>query len=70
MLIEIPGDGRRGRPYRLEHSDFRKGKLWPNDQPGLSVTFDASRLKRITEITEGAKPIPIFRRPDGSLTNW
>lgn len=70
VLMEILGDGRRDLPYLPEHYDFRNGKLWPNARPGLGVTFDPSRLNRIAEVTEGAKPIPIFRRPDGSLTNW
>jgi hypothetical protein len=34
------------------------------------VAFDASRLPMLAEVTEGAKPLPIFRRPDGSLINW
>ena len=70
VLMEILGDGRRGVPYLPEHSEFRNGKLWPCDRPGLGVTFDAARVEKIAEITEGARPLPIFRRPDGSLTNW
>ncbi len=70
VLMEMLGDGRRDVPYLPEHYDFRNGKLWPNDRPGLGVTFDPSRARLIAEVTEGAKPLPIFRRPDGSLTNW
>lgn len=70
VLMEMLGDGRRDVAWLPEHYDFRNGRLWPNERPGLGVTFDASRLERIAEITEGSKPLPIFRRPDGSLTNW
>jgi L-alanine-DL-glutamate epimerase-like enolase superfamily enzyme len=70
VLMEMLGDGRRDAPYLPEHYDFRNGKLWPNERPGLGVTFDPSRVKMIAEITEGAKPLPVFRRPDGSFTNW
>jgi hypothetical protein len=34
------------------------------------VTFDPSRARMMAEVTEGAKPLPIYRRPDGSFTNW
>lgn len=70
VLMEMLGDGRREVPYLPEHYDFRNGRMWPNERPGLGVTFDASRVKMIAEITEGTKPLPVYRRPDGSLTNW
>lgn len=70
VLMEMLGDGRREVPYLPQHYDFRNGKMWPNERPGLGVTFDASRVQRIAEITEGAKPLPVYRRPDGSFTNW
>ncbi len=37
---------------------------------GLGVEFDASRAEQIAEITEHSRPIPIYHRPDGSVTNW
>ncbi len=70
VLMEMLGDGRREVPYLPRHYDFRNGRMWPNDRPGLGVTFDSSRVKMIAEITEGEKPLPVFRRRDGSLTNW
>ena len=36
----------------------------------LGVEFDASKLTMTAEFTERKQPIRIFRRPDGSLTNW
>ena len=50
--------------------DFKDGKIWPNDRPGLGVEFDASKLKLTAQFTERKQPITTFRRPDGSLTNW
>jgi hypothetical protein len=44
--------------------------MWPNSRPGLGVQFDPSRLKMLVEVTQKNAPIPLFRRPDGSITNW
>lgn len=57
-------------PYLPKAFDYKDGKLWPNDRPGLGVEFDASKLALTAEFTERKQPIRIFRRPDGSLTNW
>lgn len=56
--------------YLPECFDFKAGKLYPNNRPGLGVTFDASKLKMFWEVTKHDQPIQLFRRPDGSLTNW
>lgn len=69
-LMEILGDGRQQFPHLVQGYEFRNGKLWPNDRPGLGVEVDTSRLTLIAEVTERSRPIPIFQRPDGSLTNW
>jgi L-alanine-DL-glutamate epimerase-like enolase superfamily enzyme len=69
-LMEMTGDGSRSIPYLPQHFDFKNGKMWPNNRPGLGVEFDASRVKMIAEVTERSQPIPLFRRPDGSITNW
>jgi galactonate dehydratase len=70
VLMEMTGAGPREEPHLPQHFDFRQGKLWPNHRPGLGVEFDSKRLQMIAEITEHAQPIPLFRRPDGSITNW
>lgn len=70
VLMEMTGAGPRDVPHLPQHVDFRNGKLWPNRRPGLGVEFDTNRLPMIAEVTERARPIPLFRRPDGSITNW
>jgi L-alanine-DL-glutamate epimerase-like enolase superfamily enzyme len=70
VMMEMTGAGPRDEPHLPRHFDFRNGKLWPNARPGLGVELDASRLKMVAEITERARPIRLFRRPDGSITNW
>ncbi len=50
--------------------DFRNGKLWPNERPGLGVEFDPGKLAEIAVVSEPAAATPIYRRPDGSFTNW
>jgi len=32
--------------------------------------FDASRAQLVLEVTENSRPIPLYRWPDGSVTNW
>jgi galactonate dehydratase len=70
VLMEMLGTGPREVPHLPQNFDFRNGKLWPNRRPGLGVEFDPKRLKMIAEITERSRPIPIYNRPDGSITNW
>jgi galactonate dehydratase len=58
--------------YVQEFVDFRNGKVWPNDRPGLGITLDASLLTLIQEFDQGT-PGPggnTYRRPDGSPTHW
>lgn len=56
--------------YLPQGPDFRNGKLWPRDAPGLGVEFDPAAVNLISDITERSAPIPIYRRLDGSITNW
>ncbi len=70
VLMEMAGEGVPKAPHLTESYDFRAGKMWPNRRPGLGVTFDPTRLKLVSEITERSRPIPMFHRPDGSITNW
>jgi L-alanine-DL-glutamate epimerase-like enolase superfamily enzyme len=69
-IMEMVGERPQAIPYLPECLDFKNGKLWPNSRPGLGVTFDPSRLRMLVEVTEKSAPIPLFRRPDGSITNW
>ena len=70
VLMEMLG----GRKKDLEHLpvsyDFREGKLWPTDRPGLGVEVDTKPLKLVAEVTEPMEGAPLNRRPDGSITNW
>lgn len=59
-----------GIPYLPKLFDYKDGKIYLNDRPGLGVEFDATKLPLTAEFTERKQPIKIFRRPDGSLTNW
>jgi L-alanine-DL-glutamate epimerase-like enolase superfamily enzyme len=70
VLFEYGGDN-----YNAQHlpqwADFKSGKWWFNDRPGLGVEFDPSKCRQIAEVTE---PIgnrrPEYFRPDGSFTQW
>jgi L-alanine-DL-glutamate epimerase-like enolase superfamily enzyme len=61
--------GERPIDYLPECLDFKQGKLYTNQRPGLGVTLDLKQVKMISEVTA-----PIHRqihvRPDGSLTHW
>ena len=70
VLMEWLGGERRPIDYLPQYVDFRDGRLWPNERPGLGVEFDASRLPLRLEVTKRNQPIQLFHRPDGSLTNW
>ncbi len=61
--------GERPIDYLPECLNFKQGKLYTNDRPGLGVTLDMKLLKQIGEVTT---PIhrQIYKRPDGSLTHW
>lgn len=51
--------------------DFKNGKLYPNERPGLGVELDFKQLKQIAEITEPATArAQTYFRTDGSITNW
>jgi L-alanine-DL-glutamate epimerase-like enolase superfamily enzyme len=55
-LMEMTGDG--------------SAKMYPNQRPGLGVTFDPSQAEQVLEVTEQSRPITLYQRPDGSVTNW
>jgi len=41
VLMEMAGVYKNEIPYLPRHFDFKDGKLWPNDRPGLGVEIDA-----------------------------
>ncbi len=70
VLMEYNYQGRT-LPHLPVCLDFKNGKLYPNDRPGLGVELDVSQLKMIAEITEPVTArAQTYFRPDGSITNW
>jgi L-alanine-DL-glutamate epimerase-like enolase superfamily enzyme len=70
VLMEMTGDGSQELPHLPQCYDFRRGKMYPVPKPGLGIEFDASRAQLVLEVTENSRPIPLYHRPDGSVTNW
>src|SRR4051812_44587483 len=68
VLMEY-NQGERPVPYLPNFLDFRNGKVWPNDRPGLGVTIDEKQLTFIEAMTEAASG-PTYLRPDGSPSHW
>jgi galactonate dehydratase len=68
VLMEYNYSDRR-LDYLPQYVDFKNGKLYPNDRPGLGVTLDLARVTMIGEVTEPGRK-NFYRRPDGSLTHW
>lgn len=51
--------------------DFKDGKLYPNDRPGLGVEVDFKQLTQIAEFTQpDFQRGQLYYRTDGSITNW
>src|SRR5690606_33617289 len=61
--------GGRTYDYLPECLDFKQGKAYPNERPGLGATLDLAPLTLIGEVTEPGRR-NVYRRPDGSLTHW
>jgi len=63
-----------GSDYEASHlpqwGEFKNGKWWFNERPGLGVDFDPSKCRLIGETTEAIANRPEFYRPDGSFTEW
>jgi L-alanine-DL-glutamate epimerase-like enolase superfamily enzyme len=70
VLMEMLGDGTRTWPHLPKVYDFKDGKLWPNDRPGLGVELDVSKLTLLGEYDTYRAGMLLNRRPDGSFTNW
>jgi galactonate dehydratase len=70
VLMEYNYQGRT-LPHLPVCLDFKEGKLYPNERPGLGVELDMKALTPVADITQ---PITAraqtFFRPDGSITNW
>jgi len=70
VIMEYNYQGRT-IPHMPVGLDFKDGKLYPNDRPGLGVELDMTRLKMVTEITQPVTArAQTYFRPDGSITNW
>ncbi len=68
LLLEY-NYGDRKMDYLPECLDFKAGKVYRNDRPGLGVTPEMKLLKMIGEVTQPGRR-SVFFRPDGSLTHW
>jgi L-alanine-DL-glutamate epimerase-like enolase superfamily enzyme len=70
VLMEMLGKEKPALPHLPESYDFREGKMWPNERPGLGVILDTSQIELISEVTEYEEGVPQYFRQDGSFTNW
>ena len=70
LLMEYNYGGRT-IPHMPVGLDFKEGKLYASERPGLGVEID---FKPLTQIAEFTQPITdraqTYFRPDGSITNW
>src|SRR5256886_10513787 len=70
LLMEYNFEGKE-LPHVPVGLDFKHGKLYPNDRPGLGVELDMSKLMPILEVTKyDTNRAQTYFRPDGSITNW
>jgi galactonate dehydratase len=70
VLLEYNYQGRT-IPHMPVGLDFKNGKLYPNDRPGLGVELDTKQLRMIGEVAEyNSNRAQTYFRPDGSITNW
>jgi L-alanine-DL-glutamate epimerase-like enolase superfamily enzyme len=69
VLMEYNFQGRT-LPHLPVCLDFKDGKLYANDRPGLGVELDMKQLKLVTEVTQPITNRQLYYRPDGSITNW
>jgi galactonate dehydratase len=70
LLMEYNYGGRT-IPHMPVGLDFKEGKLYASERPGLGVEID---FKPLTQVAEFTQPITnraqTYFRPDGSITNW
>ena len=76
MMTAFPGQvvmeynyGTTMPSYVTEFVEFRDGKCWSNDRPGLGITLDTTQLTPIAEHTT-ATTGNTYRRRDGSPSHW
>jgi galactonate dehydratase len=70
VLMEFNYGGRT-LPHLPVCLDFKDGKLYPNERPGLGVELDMKQLTQIAEVTKyDTNRAQTYFRPDGSITNW
>jgi L-alanine-DL-glutamate epimerase-like enolase superfamily enzyme len=70
VMMEYNYQGRT-LPHLPVCLDFKNGKLYPNERPGVGVELDFKQLKQVAEITEPVTArAQTYFRPDGSITNW
>ncbi len=70
LVMEYNYQGRT-LPHLPVCLDFKDGKLYPNERPGLGVEVDFKQLEQIAEWTQpDFDRGQIYYRPDGSITNW
>jgi len=70
VLMESSVQGRT-LPHLPVCLDFKNGKLYANDRPGLGVELDMKQLQQVAEITQPVTSrAQTYFRPDGSITNW
>ena len=61
--------GDRVIDYLPECLDFKQGKVYTNERPGLGATLEMKLLKPVSEVTQPIRR-QIYQRPDGSPTHW
>lgn len=70
VLMEYNYQGKT-LPHLPACLDFKNGKLYANERPGLGVELDRKRLKLLATVTEPVTArAQTYFRPDGSITNW
>jgi L-alanine-DL-glutamate epimerase-like enolase superfamily enzyme len=63
--------GGRTIPHMPAGLDFKEGKLYASDRPGLGVELDMKQLTHLADFTERVTArAQVYYRPDGSITNW
>jgi len=70
LLMEYGFQGKE-LPHLPVCLDFKNGKLYANERPGLGVELDYKHLHQILEVTKyDTNRAQTYFRPDGSITNW